>query len=127
MGYKLITDDRPVMVFRHDGKSKAGNQYTSYSLGVSSKDADGNWVNSFMSCRFKKGVELENKTKINIKNAFPTVGNEYNGTRPISWFINDFEIVESGETVVEKPKVPQPSPDDFMKIPESVAEELPFS
>lgn len=41
-----------------------------YSTGVSFKNMDGSYENAYISVQFKKGVDLENKTKIDITNAF---------------------------------------------------------
>lgn len=103
-----ITSDKPEMIFRDDK-----GQYPRYSIGVSSKGPDGEWIRGYVPCKFKKGVELENMTKIKIKNAFYTVskGEKYNF---VSIMITDFDI-ESDE-----------APADFMDIPDGVQEELPF-
>lgn len=119
MGLKVVTDGRPVTVFRQDKTSASGNNYSTYCLGVSSKDVNGNWTNGFLNCRFKKGVEIANKSKINIKNSFYTV-NEYNGNTYISLFINDFEVVEGGEKK-------NAADNGFMDIPDGVEAELPFA
>lgn len=106
-------------VYRQDKTSQAGNPYTQYSLGVSSKDKDGNWVNGFLECQFKKGVEVANKAKIKINNAFYTVS-EYNGKKQYKIFVMDFEVVEPGEGQ------PAPAPDtSFMQIPTDMGD-LPF-
>ena len=120
MGLKITTDDKDVMVFRQDKVSQAGNAYTQYSLGVASKDKDGNWVNGFLECQFKKGVEVANKAKIKINNAFYTVS-EYNGKKQYKIFVMDFEVVEQGEG-------PAPNNDGqgFMSIPENMENDLPF-
>lgn len=120
MGLKIITDDRgPVTVFRQDKTSSAGNPYQQYSLGVSSKDKDGNWINGFINCQFKKDVEVANKAKIKINNAFYNV-TESNGTKYYKVFIMDFDVVEQGEG--QPPKAPDTS---FMEIPSDMGD-LPF-
>lgn len=112
MALKVITDGKPVTVFRQDKTSNNGVAYTTYALGVSSKDTEGNWVNGFIDCKFKRGVELANKTKITINNAFYTC-REYNGKAYLALMITDFS--EEG----------QPN-NDFMNIPDNADEELPF-
>ena len=103
-----ITSDKPEMIFRDDK-----GQYPRYSIGVSSKTPDGEWIKGYVPCKFKKGVEIENMTKILIKNSFYSVskGEKYNF---VSIMITDFEKVE------EEKK------DDFMDIPSGIEEELPF-
>lgn len=113
MGLTLKTDDRSVMVFRND-REYNGKTFPTYSIGVSSKDKDGNWVSGFVDCQFKKSVELENKTKIFIKNAFPIVSQGKDRTY-VKWMIMDFEI--EGQT----------NSDGFMNIPEGVQEEIPWA
>lgn len=113
MGLLITTDDKPVMVFREDKEYK-GETFASYKIGVSSKSKDGkDWIKSYVPCRFKKGVELENMTKISIANAFYGVseGKEYNYYYIV---ITDFKIVQ------------EETKDDFMDIPDGIPEELPF-
>lgn len=107
-------------VYRQDKTSQAGNAYTQYSLSVSSKDKDGNWVNGFLECSFKRGVEVANKAKIKINNAFYTVS-EYNGKKSYKVFVMDFEVIEQGEG--QPAKAPDTS---FMSIPDNIGDELPF-
>lgn len=104
-----ITSDKPEMIFRDD-KGK----FPRYSIGVSSKTPEGDWIKGYVPCKFKKGVEVENMTKILIKNSFYSVskGEKYNF---VSIMITDFEVVEE-----------EKSSDDFMNIPSGIEEELPF-
>ena len=62
-----------VMIFK--------NEKGTYKIGMSKKDRNNQYFNGYMLCRFKKGVELENKTKIKIKNAF------------LTFFLNEKETV----------------------------------
>lgn len=119
MGLVTKTDGKPVMVVRQDKTSSNGKAYTQYSLMVSSKNTEGAWVSGFIDCQFKKGVEVANKTKININNSFYTV-NEYNGKKYIKLFVLDFEVAEPGEA-------PQTtSGEGFVDLPGDF-EELPFN
>lgn len=60
-----ISNDYPVMIFRRD------NEFgTFYKVGISKKDIDGNYINGYKDVRFKKGVQLEDRTKIYIKKAW---------------------------------------------------------
>ncbi len=70
MGLTVSTDDKGVMVFANEKQTAKGDKFTLYSIGVSSKDQSGKYVNGYLSCRFKKGVTVANKTKIKINNAF---------------------------------------------------------
>lgn len=106
MGLTVKSDDRGVKVFK--------NEHGFYSIGISSKDKDGNWIKGYIDVLFKKGVELENKTEIVIKNAFPVV-NEYKEKKYIKLMITDFDVISSGVT-----------DDGFINIPDGVEEEVPF-
>ena len=108
---QLTATDRSVMVFRNE-KEYNGNTFATYAIGVSSKDKDGEWVNSSIDVMFKKGIDLENKTKIFIKNAFPVVskGKDRNF---VKWMITDFEIEGQGQQ-------------DFMNIPDTIENEIPW-
>lgn len=93
MGATLTADK--VKVFRKD-KEWSGGTFATYSIGVSSKDKDGNYINGYLDVQFRKGVELGNKAEIKIKNAFPVV-RESNGKKYVSWFINEFDELSQGE------------------------------
>ena len=118
MGLNIVTDDKGVKVIRKDGTSKAGNAYTMYSLMYSYKNGD-EWENVFVDAAFKKGVDIANKTKIKITNAFMT-GSEYNGQTKPKIFVLDYEVLEQGEG---RPQAPDTS---FMSIPDNIGDELPF-
>lgn len=117
MALKIVTDGKAVTVFANEKEGQNGGKYTTYCIGVSSKDKDGNWVNGFIDCNFKKGCAPENKSKINISNAFYTV-REYNGKKYTSLFVLDYTV--EGEA-------PQANGTDFVNIADMVNEELPFN
>ena len=52
--------------------AKEHEGWTSYTLGISSKDKDGKWVNAYQPIRFKTGEGVPNNTQIEYK-AFPVV------------------------------------------------------
>lgn len=91
MGLTVTTDKNPVMVFRNDE-----GKYPRYSIGISSKDKDGEWIKGYIPCKFKKGVEIENMTKITINNSFYVVdrGDKRNF---VSIMIMDFDIENEQE------------------------------
>ena len=117
MGLKIITDGKPVTVVRQDKTSSAGNAYTQYSLMVSSKNTDGAWVSGFIEAQFKKGVDIANKTKINITNAFYTV-NEYNGKKYTKIFVLEYDVAEAGEAT---------KTDSFVDVDLDGIQDLPFN
>lgn len=65
---------------------------TTYTIGVSSKDQNGNWVNAYQPVRFRKDTpKIESGTEINYK-AFATVakGKEY---PYVLWQITEYTFV----------------------------------
>ena len=91
-----IISNKEEMVFRKDYNGKP-----SYSLGLSKKDKDGKYINGYVKVNFKKGVELENKSKIKIKNAWLDFYKDNEKTIP-TIFINEFEMTQEGEKQEEK-------------------------
>ena len=125
MGLKIITEQTTVTVYVNERQTQNGS-FKTYSIGVSSKDKDGNWVNGFLPCNFRKGTDIANKSKITISNSFPTVRKytDKTGTErtEIGIFVLDYEVVEGGNQ-----PAPAPSGDmDFMKI-DTDMDSLPFN
>ena len=127
MGLKIITEQTPVTVYVNERQTQNGT-FKTYSIGVSSKDKDGNWVNGFLPCNFRKGTEIANKSKISISNSFPTVRKytDKTGTErtEIGIFVLDYEVVEGGQ--------PQPTvasnDNDWLNIPDNLDDSsLPFN
>lgn len=119
MGLIVQTDDKGVKVFANE-KEGANGKFTTYSLGVNSKNQSGDWVSGYISCRFKKGVTVPNKSKININRSFFVASKGGAGKNYTHLMITDFDLLESGDASATE------SADDFMKIPEGVDEETPF-
>ena len=87
-----INYEKEVTIFRYDGQYGAN-----YSLGLSKKKQDGSYENGYMPCKFKKNIELENKTKIKIKNAWLTFNVKDKKTYPYI-FINSFDLIDEQES-----------------------------
>ena len=89
MGIKIITDDKPVNVWRYDG-----NGFPQYSIGISKKGDDGRWIREYQQVVFRKGVELANNELIFIHDAFPKLNTwkAKDGTigKRVVWQILDF-------------------------------------
>ena len=83
-----ITNDRPIMIFKNTFDDR-----DSYSCGLSKKKQDGTYENGFIKVLFRKDVNLENKTKILIKNAWLSFNVYEKKTYPYI-FINEFDVVE---------------------------------
>ena len=85
-------------IFRNAHEGKDGTWYT-YATGVSSKRQDGTYINGYLDVRFRKGIVVENKTKININDGFLTVREfTLNGEtqKRIELMILDFDIADGG-------------------------------
>lgn len=115
---KLI-EEKPVMVFKKDDK---------YSIGISNKKKDGTYEKGYYPIQFNKGVELENQTKIYIKNAWLSFYKwEYEDKKGTTWFIkcNDFELVS--ETIEKAKEETKKDPyEEFGNQVELENLELPF-
>lgn len=75
-----------------------------YKIGFAKKNQKDEWERAYFPVRFRKDVELENKTKIYIKDYWLDFYNwEYQGKKGTTFyiFINEFEIVEQA---IEKSK-----------------------
>ncbi len=93
-----VNGETTIFAKAHEGRD--GTWYT-YSTGVSSKRQDGSYTNAYLDVRFRKGVVVENKTKIDIKDGFLTVREfEVNGEtrKKIELMVLAFDIAEGGNT-----------------------------
>ena len=82
-----IISNREEMIFKTMYKDKAF-----YTIGVSKKKQDGSYENGYIPVRFTKDTQLENRTKIKIKNAWLDFYVKDKKTYPYI-FINDFKEV----------------------------------
>lgn len=85
-------------IFRNAHEGRDGTWYT-YSTGVSNKRQDGTYANAYLDVRFRKGVVVEHKSKININDGFLTVREfTVNGEpqKKIELMVLDFDIVDGG-------------------------------
>lgn len=82
------------MIFRNDKGF--------YSTTLSKKTQEGDYQNAYINVSFRKGVDIPNKTKINIKDAWLTFDRyEKDGTHRdfLKIFVNDFEELNKMENV----------------------------
>ena len=82
-----ITNNRAVMIFKNENK---------YVVGLSKKKQNGEYENAYIKIEFNKDVELEDKTLIEIKNAWLSFYNwEYEGKKGTTYFIkcSEFEVL----------------------------------
>jgi len=97
------------MIFRNAHESMNGTWY-SYATGVSSKRQDGTYANTYLDVRFRKGVVVENKTKIDIKDGFLTVkeftANGGETVKRLELMVLDFDTKDGGFTAMSDEEVP---------------------
>ena len=87
-----IVSNKQEIVFRKDYNGKP-----SYTLGLSRKNQDGEYINGYIKATFRKGVELNNQSRILIKNAWLDFYKDNEGKTIPLIFINDFELMKDGE------------------------------
>ena len=83
-----IKENEELMIFK--------NNQGYYSIGLSRKDRNGKYFNGYFPCQFKKDVELDNKTRIIVKNAFMSFYLKDEKTMAYI-MITDFDIKEKEE------------------------------
>ena len=103
-----------------------------YSIGLSKKNKNGGYDSGFMSVRFKKGVEIRNKTRIKIKGAWLSFNTNEGKTYPYI-FINDYEVISEANPEKEEKEENNPYEDFGNSIKTEVQEtfdiqesDLPF-
>ena len=123
MGIKIITDDKPVNVWRYDG-----NGFPQYSIGISKKGDDGKYIREYQQIVFRKGVELQNNERIYIFDAFPKLHtwrakDGSIGKRQV-WQILDFSYA------TDRPEIEAPAyQESYEDVPDSFAaaeDDIPF-
>lgn len=86
-----IECEKEKMIFRNENNGKVF-----YSIGLSKKNQDGKYTSGYITCRFPKDANIENKTKIKILNAWLDFWvDDKKITHPYI-FINKYEITEIG-------------------------------
>lgn len=70
-----------------------------YSTGISNKLMDGSWDNDYFPVQFKKGVEVENKSKINITNGFLTFYRDKNNENKPVFKIIVLDFTQVGDAI----------------------------
>lgn len=101
-----ISNEYPIMIFANKKDDR-----TYYQMGISKKNQDGTYMNGYLQCQFKKGVELDNQTNIYIKDAWLSFYIKDNKTIPYV-FINEYELVADVIKSFEKDEVVL-SPEDL--------------
>jgi len=88
MALKITTDDKGIMVFRDDK-----GQYPSYYYSISRKNDKDEWESCYRPIRFKKGVEVENKTIIAISSAFESFNIGKDGKKFPYLMVTEFSVM----------------------------------
>lgn len=79
----------PATVFRHDKNGRAF-----YSIPVSRQNSEGDTEFAYKLVQFKKGVDLADRTKIEIRNGWETFYKNKDGEDVFYVFISDFVITQ---------------------------------
>lgn len=117
------------VVYRHEPRNGGKPNYSvQFAKKVKGTDGTETWQNAWMYCNFRKGVDVANKTKINITSGWldfytskvTVVAGD--GMKEVAWdrygvFVNEFE--ELGSTV---PTYNEPKQDSFS----SAEDDIPF-
>lgn len=102
-----VEDEKAKMIFRNDVNGKA-----LYTIGLSHKKQDGTWENGYMSCRFPKDADIQDKTKIIMHNAWIDFYVKDKITHSYI-FINKYEIVNDTKTTQKEVEVSQNIKSDY--------------
>lgn len=106
-----VTDK--AMIFRKDYQMNDGSTFTKYTTSMGKKKQDGTFENAYLFVRFRKGVDVANKTQILIKEGWLTFDKWKKGDKEeTSWgiFVSDFDILDA-------------NPDGYSAL---VDEDIPF-
>lgn len=106
--------ERMYMIFK--------DEYGKYQIGLNKKNINGEWEKAYFPVKFKKGVDLEDKTKIYIKDYWFDFYNwEHDGKKGTKFyfFINDFEIAEQ----IQKEESKEQKIDPYAEMGKQVAME----
>jgi len=71
------------------------NENGFYTTSISRKKEDGTYENMKMFVNFRNGIEVANKTKINIKDGFISFYKNKAGLSQVKLVVLDFEVLET--------------------------------
>lgn len=74
------------LIFRKEYEGK-----NIYSTTISNKDVNGNYTNMYITVQLPKGVELENKTYIEITKGFLSFYTDKNGLSKVKVVVMEFQ------------------------------------
>lgn len=118
--------NKKVKVFRTEY-----NDIAVYSIGASKKNASGEVDYAYKPVRFKKGIDLKNKTEIVIKEGWEDFQNytTSEGKKKTIWyfFINKFEMASDFDSIKQvQDKQVQPKERTYMEQQTIDDDNLPF-
>ena len=113
---KLI-HEYPVKIFMNEYQ---GNAY--YKMGLSKKDQNGNYMNGYIDCRFRKDATIDCSKKIYLQDCWLDFYVKDKVTK-LYVFINKFDYVSD---VIENSKIENDPFKDFGEEIELTDEDLPF-
>lgn len=76
-----------VMIFKNENNGRV-----TYSTSVSNKKQDGTYDNTSVQVQFKNGIELENKSKIDITKGFLSFYRKQDNTIIFKLIVMEFEL-----------------------------------
>jgi hypothetical protein len=75
------------------------NDYGQYKIGISKKNEDNTYDNSYFKVQFKKDIEMDNQTDIIINNCWITFYTSNDGEKVPYLFISEFDYPTEAVTV----------------------------
>lgn len=96
-----VTSDRAETIYRHDKEDR-----TIYTMKLVKKNMDGEYENGYILTKFRNGVELDDKSKIKIKDAWLDFYKKDDKTN-ISLFVNDFDLEDNNTLQKQEEKKEQ--------------------
>lgn len=96
-----VTSDRTETIYRHDKEDR-----TIYTMKLVKKNMDGEYENGYILTKFRNGVELDDKSKIKIKDAWLDFYKKDDKTN-ISLFVNDFDLEDNNTLQKQEEKKEQ--------------------
>lgn len=94
-------------IFAHENNGRKN-----YSTALSKKQQDGTWDYGYINVQFRKGVDISDRQRIEIKNGWLTFYKTRDGKTVPYIFVNEFEFVRE--------ELQEAMPDNFSAIQEDV-------
>lgn len=114
-----VISNREEMIFRNERDGKV-----SYAIGLSKKKDDGTYERGFMPIKFRKGIELKDRTKIKIEEAWMDFFKIEKKTYPYI-FINKF-VFQTDFEAIKQVSDREIKPNDKTNFESSEDDNLPF-